>query len=140
MDIMNEKSITEKVKTFEDACKELGLNPEKLPIVEELPEKDRKSIIAYYKLVIVIRALNEGWEPDWTSSEWKYWNYFYYASSGAYAGLVCAATPHAPPHAYSYVGSRLCFKDYELAAYAREQFRDLYFEYLFIKMPKNYGK
>jgi hypothetical protein len=137
---MNEKIITEKVKTFDDACKELGLNPEELPIVEVLPEKDRKSIIAYYKLIIVIRALNEGWEPIPLSSERKYWNYFYYAYDGAYAGLVYAHTAYAPSNEATAVGSRLCFKDYELATYACEQFRDLYFEYLFIEMPKNYGK
>ena len=55
-----EVSITEKVKTFEDACVILGLDPEKLPIVEYLPEKDQISIIAYYKLAIITRALNEG--------------------------------------------------------------------------------
>jgi hypothetical protein len=132
--------VTKKITSYEDACKELGLNPEKLPIVEELPEKDRKSIIAYYKLVIIIRALNEGWEPNPSSREWKYWNYFYYANAGAAAGLVCAYANYAPSHTNPAIGSRLCFKDYELATYAREQFRDLYFEYLFIEMPKNYGK
>mgnify|MGYP000464618864 CR=1 FL=1 len=72
------EKITDKIKSFEDACKHLGLNPNDLPVVDMLPEKDRKSIIAFYKLTIIIRALNEGWEPDWSNwDEWKYYNWFY---------------------------------------------------------------
>ena len=135
------QSITEQVKTFEDACKVLGLEPENLPIVENLPEKDRQSIIAYYKLTIIARALNEGWEPnfaDW--NEWKYWNWFYVEANGESAGFAFAYTDNAASGTSALIGSRLCFKTRELATYAREQFRDLYFEYLFIEMPKNYRK
>jgi hypothetical protein len=139
---MNTKEdITEKVKTFEDACKVLCLDPENLPVVENLPEKDGRSIIAYYKLTIITRALNEGWEPNFSGwGEWKYWNWFYTEHNGACAGFVCEHSAAAASYTYAYFGSRLCFKTRELATYAREQFRDLYFEYLFINMPKNYGK
>jgi hypothetical protein len=131
------KSITEKVKTFEGACKVLGLNPN-LPIVEHLPEKDRQSIIAYYKLIIIVRALNEGWEPDFTNfSQPKYWVWFYIA----YAGFVYAYRSYAPSATYTIVGSRLCFKSPDLAEYASEQFRELYLEHLFIKdLHENYSK
>jgi hypothetical protein len=133
-------SITEQVKTFEDACKVLGLDPENLPIVENLPEKDRRSIIAYYKLTIIIRALNEGWEPDFSDwNQWKYWNWFY-VDYGATAGFAYADTNGTASATYANIGSRLCFSTRELATYARENFRDLYFEYFFIDMPKNYGK
>ncbi len=129
--------ITNKVKTFEDACKALGLDPKQLPVVDHLPEKDRRSIIAYYKLTVIIRALNEGWEPDWTNwDEWKYYNWFYINSAGfAYANSSYAAT-----YTDTAVGSPLCFKNETLARYAREQFPDLYIEYLFIELPKNYQK
>ncbi|MDR0692560.1 MAG: hypothetical protein LBF69_05940 [Prevotellaceae bacterium] len=134
-------NITEKVKTFEDACEVLGLNPESLPIVENLSKKDSKNIIAYYKLIIIIRALNEGWEPDFQNwNERKYWNWFYIASDGAAAGFAYASTYFAQPDSPALVGSRLCFKTRELAVYAHEQFRDLYFECLFTNMPKNYKK
>jgi hypothetical protein len=138
---MNEISITEQVKTFEDACKVEGVDPKNLPIVEHLPKKYRQSIIAHYKLMVITSALNEGWEPnflDW--NEWKYWNWFYLEAAGASAGFASASTSYAASHTSAYIGSRLCFKTRELATYAREQFRDLYFEYLFIEMPKNYGK
>lgn len=130
-----EIKITDKVKTFEDACKVLGLDPKQLPVVDLLPEKDRKSIIAYYKLTVIIRALNEGWEPNWNDwNEYKYFNWFYLDS----AGFGYATTHDAAAH--STIGSRLCYKNDTLARYARVQFRDLYFEYLFIELPKNYGK
>jgi hypothetical protein len=138
---MNEKDITERIRTFADACKELGLDPENLPIVEHLPEKDRKSIIAYYKLIVITRALNEGWEADFRDkNQYKFWSWFYIASYGAHAGFGCATTYSTPSLTYTAVGARLCLKTQELAMYASGQFRDLYFECLFIDMPKNYGK
>lgn len=127
------EKITDKIKSFEDACKHLRLNPNDLPVVDMLPEKDRKSIIAFYKLTIIIRALNEGWEPDWSNwDEWKYYNWFYVEkgedqrSSGfRFSGTCCA-------NARTFAGSRLCFKNIELAKYAAEQFKELYREYLLI--------
>jgi hypothetical protein len=137
---MKAKSITEKVKTFEDACKVLGLDPKNLPIVEHLPEKDRRSIVAYYKLTIIVRALNEGQETDLSDYlQRKYWNWFY-VKPDTPAGLTIVNTYVSTLLSGSSVGSRLCFRTRELAEYAGEQFRDLYFEYLFIDMPKNYGK
>ena len=127
------EKITDKVKSFEDACKHLGLNPNDLPVVYMLPEKDRKSIIAFYKLTIIIRALNEGWEPDWSNwDQWKYYNWFYVEKGGdqrssgfRYYDTHCTATGTS-------TGSRLCFKNIELAKYAAEQFKELYREYLLI--------
>ena len=122
------------IKSYEDACKALGLNPENLPEVVNLPEKDRKSIIAYYKLTIIIRALNEGWEPNWNDcEEYKYFNWFYIDAGFAYAYATNAAT-----NTRTDTGSRLCFKNATLARYARETFESLYFDYLFIDAPKFY--
>jgi hypothetical protein len=134
-------SITEKVKTFEDACLVLGLDPENLPLVEHLPEKDRKSIVAFYKLTIITRALNEGWEPDFSDcKQLKYWNWVY-VKSGANAGFAFVYSTYAPSTTTrADTGSRLCFKSEKLAMFAGKKFRDIYFEYLFIDMPKNYGK
>lgn len=127
------EKITDKIKSFEDACKHLGLNPNDLPVVDMLPEKDRKSIIAYYKLTIITRALNEGWEPDFSNwNEYKYYNWFYVEenkdqrSSGFRYGDACYTDT------YTGIGSRLCFKNRELAKYATEQFKELYREYLLI--------
>jgi hypothetical protein len=127
------EEITDKIKSFEDACKHLGLNPNDLPVVDMLPEKDRKSIIAYYKLTIITRALNEGWEPDFSNwNEYKYYNWFYVEenkdqrSSGFRSDVTCYSGTGTD------IGSRLCFKNRELAKYATEQFKELYREYLLI--------
>lgn len=125
--------VTKKItceKAFVQACKELGLNPDNLPIVDLLPEKDQRSIIAYYKLTIIVRALNEGWEADFSNhNQYKYWNYLWVDS----AGFVFAYTYYTATHANAYIGSRLCFKDYETAQFAIENFKSLYEEYLLIK-------
>ena len=122
--------ITKKIASYEDACKKLGLNPENLPIVDSLPKKDRNSIVAYHKLIIIIRALNEGWEADFSNHEqYKYWNWLWVDA----AGFVYAYTNNTASSATALIGSRLCFKNRELAKYAIEQFKSLYEEYLLIK-------
>ena len=53
------KTIQDRVKTYEDACFEVGIDP------AEINDQVRISVIAYYKLTIIARALNEGWTPDY---------------------------------------------------------------------------
>jgi len=142
------EKITDKIKSFEDACKHLRLNPNDLPVVDMLPEKDRKSIIAFYKLTIIIRALNEGWEPDWSNwDECKYYNWFYvekgWDECKYYNWFYVEKGEDQRSSGFRYhdtyysftrtsTGSRLCFKNRELAEYAAEQFKKLYREYLLI--------
>ena len=65
-----------KIKTFEGACKALGIE-NTLPDVSAMPEKHQKALIAHYKLVIIVEALNEGWIPDWNNwDEYKYYPWF----------------------------------------------------------------
>lgn len=124
------EKITDKIKSFEDACKHLGLNPNDLPVVDMLPEKDRKSIIAFYKLTIIIRALNEGWEPDWSNwDKWKYYNWFYVEKGGDQrsSGFRCDGTSCACTS--SRAGSRLCCGTPDDAEYIGKQFEDLCNDY-----------
>lgn len=122
--------ITKKIKSYEDACKVLGLNPENQPCVDSVSEKDRNSIIAYHKLIVIVRALNEGWEADFTNhDQYKYWNWLWVNT----AGFVYAYTYNTATSAAARVGSRLCFKNRKLAEYAITQFKSLYEEYLLIK-------
>ena len=116
------------IKSYEDACLMLGLNPENLPIVDHLPdESDRKSIIAYYKLIVITRALNEGWEPDFSNhNQNKYFVWIWFDA----AGFVCVLSSYGPSIASAYVGSRLCFKNRDLANHAKNNFLDLYKDYL----------
>lgn len=121
-----------KIKTFEDAAAALDLHQPELLIPDFLsfPSTDRLAMIAHAKLVIIAKALNEGWEPDWSNyDERKFTPWFDYTpddgSGFAYFGFVFW-------RANAYVGSRLCFKTRELAEYAGKQFLDLYRDYFVI--------
>lgn len=119
--------ITEKVKSFEDACQILGIEPN-IPQVEVLPENHQKAIIAHYKLVIIAQALNEGWEPNWDDGE-EYKYYPWFDMEGSSSGSGFSYRGYDDWSADSDVGSRLCFKSRELARYIGETFVDLYREY-----------
>lgn len=117
-----------KIKTFEDACKALKLNPSLLPDVSAVPEQYRKRMLADYKLMIITEAINAGWKPNWNdSNEYKYFPWFRvdadkkrpsgFGFSTTYCDCTCTLTN---------VGSRLCFKSEEMALYAAKQFEDLY--------------
>jgi hypothetical protein len=114
----------ENIKTFEDACKVLNLDPEKiLPDVSFVPQQHQAAITAATKLFIIANALNGGWKPDWNNLDQHKWfpwfdmeKGFRLCSVGYYYGL-------------SSVGSRLCFRSKEIAKYAANQFLDLYKEF-----------
>lgn len=121
-------SIQERVKSYEDACLELGLNPYDLPKVDNCEHEDRASIIAFYKLTIIARALNEGWKPNWQDSdERKYYPWFNVTNP---AGFVYSSYNYATTSAHAAIGSRLCLKTHELATYFGKQFEKLWAEYL----------
>lgn len=115
-----------KIKTFEDACKKLDIDPAKLPDLNGIPEEFYKPIIAGYKLMIVYKTINNGWRPDWSSYlQMKYYPWFGVLSSGfgfsdTYYFYVFTGTS---------VGSRLCTDTREKALYIAEQFKDLYQDY-----------
>lgn len=80
-DTFKPKDITERVKTFEDACRELG---EEHPFVSAYTAwikheefDDQEDILAYMKLRIICAALNEGWEPQFTEDEWRYYPWYW---------------------------------------------------------------
>ena len=128
-DFFNVK-ITNRIKSYEDACFYLEIDPENLPDVDYCQDEDKNSIIAYHKLTIIARALNEGWKPNWSNhDQYKYYGYLYTDT----AGFVYANATNTASLTSAYIGSRLCFKNRELALYAIEQFKSLYEEYLFIK-------
>ena len=74
----DERPITERVKTFEDACKELGEDHklvQQFKAIQEAIAEDKEAT-AYFKLGIITAALNEGWEPDFTNDdEYRYYPY-----------------------------------------------------------------
>ena len=154
-DTFKPKDIMERVKTFEDACRELGLDSEDL----EQKWRDNNLMpdeIAYQKLRIICAALNEGWEPQFTEDEWRYYPWFWLytqkeindmdedektnrrlMSTGdyqtGYAGLAFAYSYNAPSHTSAHIGSRLCLKSDTLAVYCGKQFINIWADYMLIR-------
>lgn len=122
-----------KITSYEVACKALGLKPVSDAVFTAFGE-DAKTMAAYHKLCVITRAINEGWQPDWSNrKEEKYEPYMYTHS----AGLAYAASLYAPSRTHSFVGSRLCFHEYERASFAVKTFGNtLYKDYF---RPENYG-
>lgn len=154
-DTFKPKDIMERVKTFEDACRELGLDSEDL----EQKWRDNNLMpdeIAYQKLRIICAALNEGWVPQFTEDEWRYYPWFWLytqeeindmdedektnrrlMSTGdyqtGYAGLAFAGSSDAPSDSDAGVGSRLCLKSDTLAVYCGKQFINIWADYILIR-------
>lgn len=130
------EEITDRVKTYEDACKVLGVEP----INEQNAKAQgfRSDEIARRKLETIAAALNEGWKPDWNNTDqYKYYPYFYIqenAKGKGSAGLSYAHADSAATYSYAHIGSRLCFYALRLARYAGNQFTDLYEQILIEKL------
>lgn len=146
------QNVMERVKTFKDACNELGIEHDKW--VQDKKDLGLEAdVIAYLKLRIIAAALNEGWKPQFTTDEYRYFPWFYlytqseidemneeeksrvvYRSSnnaGASGGVACASANSGSSFTYTYVGSRLAFKTRELAEYAGRQFVEIWADYVF---------
>jgi hypothetical protein len=117
------------IKTFEDACKKLGVDPAKLPDTSGILEEFAKPVIAAYKLMIIYKAINNGWIPDWRDyTQWKYYPWYGVLSSGfgfSGSGCICGG-------AGASVGSRLCTDTSEKALYIAKQFKAEYQDYLLL--------
>lgn len=115
-----------KIASYEDACRVLNIQPINEEVFNIFPKEDQRSMLAYHKLTVITRALNNGWKPNWDDqNEWKYYPLFRYVN----AGLSCANTANAASAANAAFGSRLCFPTSALAKYAAEHFADLYRDY-----------
>ena len=155
----DERPITERVKTFEDACNELGENHklvQQFKAIQEAIAEDKEAT-AYFKLGIITAALNEGWKPDFTNNEeYRYYPYLClwskeeleqktdawkdernlqlwlgggYSSSGAYCGLASASSRYVWSYATASISARLAHKTEELAIYSGKQFTELWANY-----------
>lgn len=123
----------QQLKTFENACEVLGIDPEKvLPDFTSYPEQDQTSMIAHSKLVIIVRAANkianggELWTPDWSNRHERKYEAWFDLEDGASGFRFC---DYGDWITLSYCGSRLCFISSEVCKYVANQFLDLYKEY-----------
>lgn len=156
------RPITERIKTFEDALDELevraanGDNTAKMLYDDwHNVTTDSEYLIAYLKLHIICAALNEGWEPKHTEDEVRYypWHWLYTQDElndmreeekirrcmlptgeyqTEYAGFGSAGSNYAPSYTPAYVGSRLCLRSDELAVYCGKQFIKLWADFKLI--------
>ena len=117
--------ITDRIKTYEDACRELDISDQLDVTLVELGFTPDEIILR--KIKTITKALNEGWKPDWNDGNQKKWYPWFKMSSG---GFVFADSAYAYSHASAGDASRLCFKTEELAKYAGEQFTQLYSDYI----------
>jgi len=111
--------IRSKVKSFLDACSVLNIDSKSV-----FTSSDTKDEVAFKKLKVIIKALNEGWYPDWeNSNEYKYWNWW--RMKGGFSSYV---TDYR--HAATDVPSALCLKSNDLAVHcakiALEEYKAYY--------------
>ena len=160
------QDVTERIKTFADACRELGSDHPFVKAydgyVSHIHQHDMNDydLVAYLQLRIITAALNEGWEPQFTKGERRW--YFWYDlitkeqydklsaedrsrvvgrggfNASAYYGLVFSYAYVASSGSFTFYGSRLAFKSEKLAAYAGRQFAEIYADFCF--KPKEVGK
>lgn len=150
------RPVTERVQTFQDALDELGsAHPLWIEYRDMVAAKEgavSTDLIAYLKLRIITAAFNEGWEPRFTPGEYRYYPWFWLytkdewneldeedkengvffgggAHNGALCGFLSASTNYAPSYADAPVGSRLCFETRAKAECAAKRFAQLYFDY-----------
>jgi hypothetical protein len=114
----------ESIRTFEDACAKIGIDPGKVFDGSETSDE-----IAYKKLKIITAAINQGWKPNWNDVDQRKWYPWFNLSSGfgfddSYYDFV---------HSFAGSGSRLCFESEEKSTYAGTQFIDLYEQFITIK-------
>lgn len=153
-----EKDVRKRIKTFEDACREIGIdaeawNRDKISLGLE------PDVLAFLKLRIIVKALNEGWEPQFTEDECRYYPWFILYTREEYNKLdeeeksrvVCRPNSNANAlggvsHAYAgydssaasaNIGVRLAFKTSELAAYCGRQFLDIWADFVFLPEEKS---
>lgn len=154
------RPVTERIKTFEDAMLELG---EEHPFVraytswiEHEDLDDQLDILAYFKLRIICAALNEGWQPEFLEEEYRYYPWFWLYTRDEiermdeqqkqdrnlmftgdyitdYAGFAYSISYFAPSTSYPAVGSRLCLKSEALAVYCGKQFIDLWADFNLVR-------
>lgn len=113
------KSIMDSINSFEDARKILGID--KADVFN--PKFDSPNDIAFKKLKVIIKALNDGWYPNWENeNEYKYW--IWWTMKG---GFSYYSVSYSDSHAH--VPSALCLKTRELAEHASKIAYKEYKEY-----------
>lgn len=116
VDEKDNRPVTERIKTFEDACNELGEDHPMVSVYDALVTRANgeqslaewmgKDVVAFLKLRIITEALNEGWHPKFTEDEYRYYPWFYIYTKEEYdnfseeAKRCCVGRASVNAHAY----------------------------------------
>jgi hypothetical protein len=115
------KSIFDRVKSVEDACREINLDYDKFLISCKGLTDDE---VAYKEIKVIIEALNEEKVEDWLDwnnvAQYKFYPYF--KRSGSRFSFHYYYSTLTDSH----VGSRFCLKTKELMDYIVKQFLPIY--------------
>lgn len=156
VDEKDNRPITERVKNWDDVVRELGYDPvERLLDHTESGDgfKIEPDEIAYIKIKAIATVLNEGWTPEFTTDEkrWFPWFYLYTKKeidemddekrsrvvlrsnndAAALGGVAYAHAVYGSSVANTNYGSRLVFKSRDLAVYAGKTFTREYADFVF---------
>ena len=169
VDEVDNRPVTERIKTFDDARKEVrrlaeGGNEVLANLLCDYESNAdnilTKSTIAYMKLCIIAAALNEGWEPHFTTDEYRWYPWFYLytqeeidkmdkekkkklcrfcggSGDGSHFGLAGADSYHAWSRSGSHISARLAVKSEELAKYFGQQFIDIWSDYVALQLKED---
>ena len=110
------------IKTFEDACKKLGIDPVEF---EQKYSNLKKCDLAFGKLQIIYEAINDGWIPDYSNNEYKHYPYFRWNEISGFSFYFSDFY-----RSLSFVGSLLSTNSEEKSEYIGEQFIDIYNDFL----------
>lgn len=121
------QKITDRVKTYEDACRELSMNP--LDENKLMKLGLTKHDIAYQKLVTIAKSLNEGWVPNVCDNSVYRW-YPWFVTNGSPSSFAFDDSYYGSARASAGSGSRLCFKNKELSEYCGKQFIELWKQFI----------
>lgn len=154
----NEEFDFHEIKTFEDACRRLGISEEtQLLVVDPGDTESFLQADALYRLLIIQKAINNGvWHDEKGWSYYPYW--ILYSKKGIkrmsenekqicdfkeltlctnvdykiYSG--CSSAVARSGYMITGYGFPICFNSEEAARYAVKQFESLFFQYYGIKL------
>lgn len=155
VDEADNRPVTERIKTFEDAVKATGMT---FPFDDNQLSYMPNDVVAYMKLRIIAAALNELHEdtldeyPKFTKEEYRYYPWFHLykqgkkkksyrfggtSSDGSAVGLASALSHGAWSYSDSSISARLAVKSEALAKYFGQQFIDIWSDYVALPRKKD---
>jgi hypothetical protein len=115
--------IHERIKSFEDACEDQGLNPEEIRAqYASIPEPFRQHAITRRELLTIAKSWREGWVPDYDNGSQEKWLGWLIRDISNPAGFRFDGSHFVIAHSCAGAGSGLCMATQKLAAAFTKQF------------------